>query len=128
MFSVVDACACPKIRDSTNISIPASSGTDIHIKMFDDKIIVESPGGLPGLVRLNNIRNTHFSRNPKIAEFLKIYHYVKEFGEGVDRMCFEMSKIGLPEPEYSSIGFMTKVIVRNNLNNIADKMPINADK
>lgn len=99
------------------------SGTDIHVKMFDDKIIVESPGGLPGLVRLNNIRNTHFSRNPKIAEYLKIYHYVKEFGEGVDRMCLEMSKIGLPEPEYSTVGFMTKVVVRNNYNEKDVKKP-----
>ena len=33
-----------------------------------------------GLVRADNIRFTHFSRNPKIAEFLKNYEFVKEFG------------------------------------------------
>ena len=27
-----------------------------------------------------------FSRNPKIAAFLKAYHFVKEFGEGFDRI------------------------------------------
>lgn len=43
---------------------------DIQIKMFDDHIVVESPGKLLGLVRADNIRFTHFSRNPKIAEFL----------------------------------------------------------
>ena len=53
------------------------TGTDIQIKMFDDHIIVESPGKLPGLVRADNIRFTHFSRNPKIAEFLKNYKFVK---------------------------------------------------
>ena len=31
-------------------------GTDIQIKMFDDHITVESPGTLPGTVRLNNMR------------------------------------------------------------------------
>lgn len=61
-------------------------GTDIQIKMFDDHITVESPGKLPGIVRLSNIRTVHFSRNPKIARFLQEYDYVKEFGEGVDRM------------------------------------------
>ena len=61
-------------------------GTDIQIKMFDDRIVVESPGKLPGLVKIDNIRHTHFSRNPKIAEFLKTYNFVKEYGEGVDRM------------------------------------------
>ena len=35
--------------------------------MFDDHIVVESPGKLPGLVRADNIRFTHFSRNPKVA-------------------------------------------------------------
>ena len=40
-------------------------GTDIQIKMFDDRITVESPGSLPGIVRLNNLRTVHFSRNPK---------------------------------------------------------------
>lgn len=37
---------------------------------------------LPGLVRVNNIREFHFSRNPKIVEFLNEYDLVKEFGEG----------------------------------------------
>lgn len=54
-------------------------GTEIQIKMFDDRIVFETPGDLPGLVRPDNIRHTHFSRNPKIAQFLKAYKYVKEF-------------------------------------------------
>lgn len=75
-------------------------GTDIQIKMFDDRIVVESPGKLPGLVKTDNIRHTHFSRNPKIAEFLKAYSFVKEYGEGVDRMCKELEAVGLQAPEY----------------------------
>ena len=63
------------------------TGTEIQVKMFDDRIVVESPGKLPGLVKASNIRHTHFSRNPRIAEYLKAYKYVKEYGEGVDRMC-----------------------------------------
>lgn len=68
------------------------TGTDIQIKMFDDHIVVESPGKLPGLVRADNIRFTHFSRTPKIAEFLKNYKFVKEFSEGVNRMCNELEQ------------------------------------
>ena len=101
-------------------------GTDIHIKMFDDKIVVESPGTLPGLVRLNNIRSVHFSRNPKIAGFLKDHKYVKEFGEGIDRMYNEMEELGLPEPEYSVVAFMTKVAVKNNIQKNAG-MQVNKD-
>ena len=54
--------------------------------MFDDHIVVESPGKLPGLVRADNIRFTHFSRNPKIAEFLKNYKFVKNL-EKVSIVC-----------------------------------------
>lgn len=88
-------------------------GTDIQIKMFDDRMTVESPGSLPGIVRLNNLRTVHFSRNPKIAEFLHQYEYVKEFGEGVDRMFNEMENAGLPDPEYTDNAFMLNVTIRN---------------
>ena len=71
--------------------------TDILIKMFDDHIVVESLGRLPGLVRADNIRFTHFSRIPKIAELLKNYKFVKEFGEGVNRMCNELEQVGLKD-------------------------------
>jgi len=39
--------------------------------------------------------------------------YVKEFGEGVDRMFIEMEAMGLPEPKYQEVAFMTKVTVKN---------------
>lgn len=81
-------------------------GTDIQIKMFDDHLTVESPGMLPGIVRLNNMREIHFSRNPKIAGLLHEYEYVREFGEGVDRMYYEMNQAGLPDPEYRTEAFM----------------------
>lgn len=94
-------------------------GTDIQIKMFDDRLTVESPGKLPGIVRLNNLRTVHFSRNPKIAEFLHCYGYVKEFGEGIDRMYKEMEAAGLPAPEYKDNAFMLNVTIRNR--KVSDK-------
>ena len=68
---------------------------------------------LPGLVRTNNIREIHFSRNPKIFEFLHEYEYVKEFGEGVDRMFREMEAAGLPDPEYRTVEFMVYATIKN---------------
>lgn len=88
-------------------------GTDIQIKMFDDHFVVESPGILPGLVRVNNIREFHFSRNPKLVELLGEYDLVKEFGEGVDRIYRDMEKAGLPEPIYKQTDFMLTAELRN---------------
>ena len=84
-------------------------GTDIMVKIFDHHYVVESPGILPGMVRIDNIRQMHFSRNPKIAQFMQQYKLVKEFGEGVDRMYREMAEAGNPAPEYKQIDFMLKV-------------------
>ena len=89
------------------------AGTDIQIKMFDDHFTVESPGILPGLVRVNNIREFHYSRNPMIVELLNEYDLVKEFGEGVDRIYRDMAEAGLPEPEYSQSEFMLYATLKN---------------
>ena len=86
-------------------------GTEIQIKMFDDRLVFESPGKLPGQVKPNNIRHTHFSRNPKIAAFLKAYHFVKEFGEGFDRICREQEANGADVPSFRTDEFILKITV-----------------
>ena len=52
---------------------------------------------------------------PKIAEYLKAYDYVKEFGEGVDRMCRELSAVGTKDPEYHLVSFLMKATVWANV-------------
>ena len=86
-------------------------GTEIQIKMLDDRLVFESPGRLPGTVKPTNIRHTHFSRNPKIAQFLKAYDFVKEFGEGVDRVCRELEANRSPIPTYHLDDFILKITV-----------------
>jgi len=100
-------------------------GTDIQIKMFDDRLEVDSPGTFAGMVKKDNIRYTHFSRNPKIAAFLKDYGYVKEYGEGVDRMCRELEAIGLPDPTFNNNTFILKTTI---MSAAYEKLPFQAEK
>ena len=86
-------------------------GTEIQIKMFDNRLVFESPGRLPGMVKPSNIRHTHFSRNPKIAQFLKAYDFVKEFGEGVDRVCRELEANGTSHLSFHLDDFILKITV-----------------
>ena len=86
-------------------------GTEIQIKMFDNRLVFESPGRLPGTVKPSNIHHTHFSRNPKIAQFLKAYDFVKEFGEGVDRMCRELEANGTSHLSFHLDDFILKITV-----------------
>ncbi len=99
-------------------------GTEIQIKMFDDRIVFESPGKLPGMVRPSNIRSTHFSRNPKIAAFLKTYHYVKEYGEGVDRMYRELEVNGAAPLAFHTENFILRVSVPR----VTEKLVENRDR
>ena len=96
-------------------------GTEIQIKMFDDRLVFESPGKLPGMVKPTNIRHTHFSRNPKIAAFLKVYHYVKEYGEGVDRIYRELEANGTSSLSFRTDDFILKITVPK----VTEKVSVN---
>lgn len=78
----------------------AIGGDHIRVELFDDRLEVESPGRLPGLVRVDTIRTTRFARNPRIARALADLDYGRELGEGVNRMYEEMGRVGLPEPVF----------------------------
>ena len=99
-------------------------GTEIQIKMFDDRLVFESPGKLPGQVKPSNIRHTHFSRNPKIAAFLKAYHFVKEFGEGFDRICREQEANGANVPSFRTDEFILKITVPK----VSEKVNVNDER
>lgn len=76
-------------------------GDHVRVELFDDRLEVESPGRLPGLVNPRNIRDTRFARNPRIARAMADLDYGRELGEGVDRMFEEMQRAGFPEPIFT---------------------------
>ena len=96
-------------------------GTEIQIKMLDNRLVFESPGRLPAMVKPSNIRHTHFSRNPKIAQFLKAYSFVKEFGEGVDRVCRELEANGTPHLSFHLDDFILKITVPKVTERVIEK-------
>lgn len=75
-------------------------GDHTRISLFADRLEVESPGRLPGLVRVETIRSTRFARNPRLARTVLELGFGRELGEGVDRMFEEMERAGLPDPVY----------------------------
>lgn len=77
---------------------------DTHIRIFDDRIEVESPGILPGHVTMANIRRERFARNPIILRTLNRFGEEApnlDIGEGVDRMFKLMMDANLYEPLYA---------------------------
>lgn len=92
-------------------------GTDIQIKLFENRMEILSPGNFPSTVREDNIRHTHFSRNPNIARVLADTGYVRELGEGVNRMYQEMERAGLPEPTFRGLNGTVSVKLYNDIQN-----------
>lgn len=45
-----------------------------------------SPGKLPNIITLDNMKYTRYSRNPKIARVFSYFVYVKELNKGVKRI------------------------------------------
>ena len=62
------------------------AGDHIKISMYDDHLSIESPGKLPNIVTLENIKEERFSRNPRIARTLTEFGWVREMNEGVKRI------------------------------------------
>lgn len=79
----------------------ALTGAFITVTMYDDRLEIKSPGKLPSIVTVENIMNTRFSRNSKIARVLTEMGWVRELNEGVKRIYSDMADFFLDEPVFS---------------------------
>jgi ATP-dependent DNA helicase RecG len=65
-------------------------GGSVFIRQFRDRLVVESPGGLPFGITLDNILDRQLPRNRRIAEILSLCGMVERSGQGMNLM-FELS-------------------------------------
>jgi ATP-dependent DNA helicase RecG len=64
------------------------------VTIFNDRIVIASPGRLPGYVRVDNILDARFSRNSKIVRCLNRYKDApnKDMGEGLNTAFQKMKE------------------------------------
>ncbi|MCS7220640.1 MAG: ATP-binding protein [Anaerolineae bacterium] len=99
------------------------TGRRIEIRMFDDRLEVQSPGGLPGYITLDNIVEEHFSRNPRIVHGLFQWGFIEELGLGIDRMIEAMVQAGHPQPTFRATPFSFTVILQNVVERVSALAP-----
>ncbi len=77
-----------------------SIGDDVHIRIFDNRIEVESPGKFPAHITEENILDERFARNGSIVRILNKFPDPpnKDVGEGLNTAFEAMHKLGLKEP------------------------------
>lgn len=93
----------------------ALSGDYIKVAMFDDRLEIQSPGKLPNIVTVENIRETRYSRNPRMARVLTSFGWVRELNEGVKRIYSDMADFFLDEPVYTEPEQNVKLVLKNNI-------------
>lgn len=73
---------------------------DVQVRIFDNRVEIESPGRLPGHVTVENITKTQFARNPKIVRLINKFKNPpnKDVGEGLNTAFEAMGKLRLKKP------------------------------
>ncbi len=89
-------------------------GDYVRVSLYDDRLEIFSPGKLPNIVVLDNMLNTRYSRNPRIARVLSEFGWVKELNEGVKRIYDEMQMFFLKDPIYSEPNGNSVLLVLEN--------------
>jgi len=88
-------------------------GRRIEVRMYSDRLEVISPGGLPGFITIENIKDEHFSRNPRIVNGLFQWGYIEELGLGIDRMMEVMEQAGHQPPTFDARPYSFAVTLFN---------------
>jgi len=89
----------------------------VFVRMFDDRLVIESPGPFPPFVTPENIYEVHHRRNFFLMDAMFYMDFVKCENEGTRRMRDSMMAMDLPVPEFAQTevgNALVRVILRNN--------------
>lgn len=77
-----------------------SIAADIQVRIFDNRVEIESPGKFPGHVTPDNVLSEQFARNPKLVRLINKFPDApnKDVGEGLNTAFEAMEKLRLKKP------------------------------
>jgi ATP-dependent DNA helicase RecG len=92
-----------------------SIADDIHIRVFDNRIEVESPGGLPAHLTPENILEQRFGRNGNLVRWINKFPDPpnKDVGEGLKTAFAAMKGLKLKPPEIIDKRTSVLVVIRH---------------
>lgn len=92
-----------------------SIAADTQIRIFDNRIEVESPGKLPGHVTVSNILDTQSARNPSLVRLINKFPDPpnKDVGEGLNTAFRAMELLRLKPPVILEMEGSVVVIIKH---------------
>lgn len=88
---------------------------DIHIRIYDNRVEVESPGSLPGHITPENILDERFARNGNLVRVINKFPNPpnKDVGEGLNTAFRAMKRLHLKEPQIVQRESSVLVVIRH---------------
>jgi predicted HTH transcriptional regulator len=106
-------------------------GSEIKLAIFDDRIELTNPGGLPGRLSVDAL-GTGVSeiRNPVIARIFHQMGLIEKYGSGYQKIFKAMKELELPVPEFLDTGTFFKVIFRlkESLETLLEEVDLDEDE
>jgi ATP-dependent DNA helicase RecG len=92
-----------------------SIASDIHIRIFDNRVEVLSPGSLPGHVTVANILEEQFARNGNMVRLINKFPNPpnQDVGEGLNTAFNEIASLRLKRPEIIELDHGVMVIIKH---------------
>ena len=88
---------------------------DVHIKIFDNRVEIQSPGLLPAHITPENILEERYSRNGVIVRLINKFADApnKDVGEGLNTAFAAMKTVRLVDPVIEQSGMNVVVILKH---------------
>jgi len=87
-------------------------GANVMVEIFDDRVEITSPGGLPKGLKEEDFGKISILRNPNIANLMQRIDYIEKMGTGIARMQKLLANAGLKPLQYEFSGFVRAVFQR----------------
>jgi len=93
---------------------PYVRGSYIQIRMFANRLEVQSPGGLFGNVTVDNLEDEHSTRNARLMRIMEDMQVVENRGSGISAMLHAMREANLEPPRFDDRRASFKVTFHNH--------------
>ncbi len=76
----------------------------IQIRVYNDRLVISNPGGLPEALTVSDLFKEHnsFPRNPAVAQTIYFTRLIEKWGTGTIRMRNACRAEGAPDPEFEA--------------------------